>query len=103
MATVEALNRAGRTILFVTHDINLVIRHAHRIVVMGSGRVQFDGTPRALMALGPDRLAALRLVPPAANLLAHRARAGLPRDVLTPRELYLAVREALRSAPVGTS
>ncbi|HZR00811.1 MAG TPA: energy-coupling factor transporter ATPase [Chloroflexota bacterium] len=101
MAAVEELNRAGRTILFVTHDINLVIRHAHRIVVMGGGRVQFDGTPRALMALGPDRLADLRLVPPAANLLAHRARAGLPGDVLTPLELYLAVRHALRASAVA--
>jgi energy-coupling factor transport system ATP-binding protein len=101
MATVEGLNRAGRTIVFVTHDINLVIRHAHRIVVLGDGRVRFDGPPRALMALGPDRLAELRLVPPAANLIAHRARAGLPRDVLTPRELYLAVRAARRAAPVA--
>ncbi len=44
MAAVEELSGAGRTILFVTHDFNLVIRHAHRIVVMGGGRVQFDGT-----------------------------------------------------------
>jgi energy-coupling factor transporter ATP-binding protein EcfA2 len=92
MTTVEGLNRDGRTIVFVTHDINLVIRHAHRIVVMGEGRVRFDGAPRALMALGPDRLAALRLIPPAANLIAHRSRAGLPPDVLTARELYLAAR-----------
>jgi energy-coupling factor transporter ATP-binding protein EcfA2 len=79
-------------ILFVTHDLNLVIRHARRIVVMGEGRVRFDGTPRALMGLGPSALESFRLVPPAANRRAHESGAALPRDVLSPRELYLAAR-----------
>jgi energy-coupling factor transport system ATP-binding protein len=95
MATVEALNQQGRTILFVTHDLNLVVRHARRIIVMGEGRVRFDGTPRALMALGPAALHAFRLVPPAANRLVHESGLGLPSDVLSPRELYQAVREAM--------
>jgi energy-coupling factor transport system ATP-binding protein len=92
MATVEELNRQGRTILFVTHDLNLVVRHARRIVVMGDGRVRFDGTPRQLMALGPERLRSFRLVPPAASRLAHESGVGLPGDVLSPEELYRAVR-----------
>jgi energy-coupling factor transport system ATP-binding protein len=92
MATVEEMNRAGKTILFVTHDIGLVIRHAHRILVMGSGKLLFDGTPRGLMRLGPAALQGFRLVPPAANLLAHHGQAGVSGDVLTPAELYQAAR-----------
>ncbi|HEY3082409.1 MAG TPA: energy-coupling factor transporter ATPase [Chloroflexota bacterium] len=101
MATVEELNRQGRTILFVTHDLNLVVRHARRIVVMGEGRVRFDGTPRELMALGPEVLHSFRLVAPAANRLVHESGLGLPGDVLSPRELYQAVRGALAAHAPG--
>jgi energy-coupling factor transporter ATP-binding protein EcfA2 len=98
METVEEMNRAGKTILFVTHDIGLVIRHAHRILVMGRGKLLFDGTPRSLMRLGPATLQGFRLVPPAANLLAHHGQAGVSGDVLTPTELYRAARLGLLDA-----
>jgi energy-coupling factor transport system ATP-binding protein len=101
MATVEDLNRLGRTVLFVTHDLNLVVRHARRIVVMGDGRVCFDGPPRELMALGPAALEAYRLVPPAASRLVHESGAALPRGILSPRELYLAVRSAIATHAPG--
>jgi energy-coupling factor transport system ATP-binding protein len=101
MATVEDLNRQGRTVLFVTHDLNLVVRHARRIVVMGDGRVRFDGPPRELMALGPAALESYRLVPPAANRLVHESGAALPRGILSPRELYLAVRSAIATDAAG--
>ena len=101
MATVEDLNRQGRTVLFVTHDLNLVVRHARRIVVMGDGRVRFDGRPRELMALGPAALESYRLVPPAANRLVHESGAALPPGILSPRELYLAVRSAIATDAPG--
>ncbi len=45
MATLEALNAAGLTIVFVTHDSRLVAEHAHRVVVMADGEVLADGDP----------------------------------------------------------
>jgi energy-coupling factor transporter ATP-binding protein EcfA2 len=56
MRMLEALNRDGMTIVFVTHDSRLVAEHAHRVVVMAEGEIVADGDPgeifhdRAVMA-----------------------------------------------------
>jgi neutral amino acid transport system ATP-binding protein len=38
----------GTTFLFVEHDMEVVMRHADRVVVMAQGRVIADGTPDAV-------------------------------------------------------
>lgn len=45
MRTLEALNRDGLTIVFVTHDARLVAEHAQRVVVMAEGSIIADGDP----------------------------------------------------------
>ena len=45
MRTLEALNRDGLTIVFVTHDSRLVAEHAQRVVVMAEGSIIADGDP----------------------------------------------------------
>jgi branched-chain amino acid transport system ATP-binding protein len=43
---IEALReRDGTTFLFVEHDMEVVMRHADRVVVMAQGRVIADGAP----------------------------------------------------------
>jgi energy-coupling factor transport system ATP-binding protein len=42
------LHAAGTTILFITHDMQLVAEYAQEVAVMQRGRVIFQGTPRAL-------------------------------------------------------
>ena len=37
--------RDGTTFLFVEHDVDVVMRHADRVIVMAQGRVIADGTP----------------------------------------------------------
>ncbi|HEX2127600.1 MAG TPA: ABC transporter ATP-binding protein [Solirubrobacterales bacterium] len=39
------LNRAGKTIVLVLHDLNLACRYADRIVAMKDGRVYAEGNP----------------------------------------------------------
>jgi len=36
-------NRQGKAIVMTTHDMDLVRRYAHRVIVLGEGRILFDG------------------------------------------------------------
>jgi energy-coupling factor transport system ATP-binding protein len=58
MAYVAELNRAGTTVLLITHDYKLVHHYAHRAVLLRDGRIVADGrvegrVPSAI-ALGRD-------------------------------------------------
>lgn len=43
------LHQSGRTILMITHDLEKVIAHADRLVVMQKGQIVKDGRPRAIL------------------------------------------------------
>ena len=49
-------------ILFITHDIDLAVIYANRVLLMADGRLVADGRPEEVLA-DTDRLAACRLVP----------------------------------------
>lgn len=44
-----ALNKKGVTLLVTTHDVEKILPHAERLVVMGGGRIQADGSPQAVL------------------------------------------------------
>ena len=48
------LHRAGHTIIITTHDLEKVVGHAQRLIVMSEGRVVRDGVPEE-MVLGIER------------------------------------------------
>lgn len=50
MGLIDELNAAGTTIVMVTHDMDIVARHAKRMIVMDDGRVTADGPPAAVLA-----------------------------------------------------
>ncbi len=52
---VCALARAGRTIVFSTHNVAEAQRHASRLIVLADGRILFDGSPAALLAAAGQR------------------------------------------------
>lgn len=43
------LNRRGHTILLTTHDLEKVIVHAHRLIILDSGRKVEDGVPEQIL------------------------------------------------------
>ncbi len=43
------LHRAGHTIIITTHDLEKVIGHAQRLIIMDRGRVVRDGSPAAII------------------------------------------------------
>ncbi|MBN2095472.1 MAG: ATP-binding cassette domain-containing protein [Candidatus Aenigmarchaeota archaeon] len=50
MALLRKMNREGKTIILVTHDMDLVAQFARRCIVMDSGRIVADGTVREVFS-----------------------------------------------------
>ena len=48
-SVISALSR-DITLLFIEHDMNVVFRFAHRIIVMAAGRILLEGTPDEIAA-----------------------------------------------------
>jgi energy-coupling factor transporter ATP-binding protein EcfA2 len=45
MRLITELNRRGMTVLMITHDMDVAMRYATRLLVMSRGRILVDGTP----------------------------------------------------------
>jgi energy-coupling factor transport system ATP-binding protein len=74
------LNKAGTTIVVITHDMKLVGECAHRAGVLVAGETLFEGSPRELFSR-PDLLERACLAPPPLYELSRRlgeARPGFP-------------------------
>ena len=56
MNLVKELNNKGKTIILVTHDMDVVYRYASRAILMKNGKVDFDGTPVDLFARNEESL-----------------------------------------------
>jgi len=88
LETVEALCRSdGITVVLITHHMDEAA-HSDRVVVMDSGRVVMDGSPREVFP-HVEKLKSLKLTVPDSTELAHELIAAgmdLPADVLTNTE-----------------
>jgi ABC-2 type transport system ATP-binding protein len=51
---VGALAARGTTVLFSTHNVGEVDRHADRVIVLAGGRLLLDGPPSELLAAGGE-------------------------------------------------
>ena len=49
LSQLVALREQGRTLIVITHDVEKVVAHADRIVVMEAGRVVRDGVPSQVL------------------------------------------------------
>ncbi|MGB9709791.1 MAG: energy-coupling factor ABC transporter ATP-binding protein [Infirmifilum sp.] len=63
--TLNLLRTLGKTIVIVTHDVEFVVEHVNRIVLMSSGRIIASGPPLELFR-NPALLREARLLPPQA-------------------------------------
>ena len=89
MEMVDKLNRQGHTIVFVTHDMELVATYAKRVVVLSKGRVLLDDSCRNVF-YHPEILRQTNLFPPQIARLAQMfAAEPSPFDrPLTVEEIY---------------
>jgi len=71
MELLAELNRAGRTVIVITHALWVAAEYSRRAVVLDRGRVMADGPTRAVMT-DPELMARAGLRPPGAVELGHR-------------------------------
>ncbi len=77
MEAMRDLNKQGKTIIFITHDMRLVSEYARRVIVMARGTVIYQGTVRELFD-HPDIMAAASLLAPPVVALARHFREANP-------------------------
>jgi energy-coupling factor transport system ATP-binding protein len=82
MALIQRLNRAGHTIVIITHAMGVAAAYARRVVLMRNGRIVRDGSAREIFS-NESALLELGLTPPPVVQVANRL--GVP--ALTEEEL----------------
>jgi ABC-2 type transport system ATP-binding protein len=103
LAKISEFQQAGKTILFVTHALDLVEQLCTRGIVVDHGKVQYDGDPAFAVGtlrkiLGTDRPADAPMEPEViggmvvVNAVASTRRGGQPTDRIKPgRPLHVRV------------
>lgn len=87
MELLKSLGRKGYTILLITHAIPVVAANVRRLIVICGGRILADGEPRKVLD-DAEVVEKARLTVPTVKRIAERlSERGIPRDVLTVREL----------------
>ena len=54
MNLIVDFHKQGKTIVVITHDMDLVRRYAQRVLLLEKGKLEFDGTPSALFEFVKD-------------------------------------------------
>ena len=86
------LYEMGRTVLMVTHDMDLIAEYTHRLIVMGNGGVLLDG-PTAEVFQQVETLAETFITPPQVTQLAQAlAEYGVSGNILVADELVRTVK-----------
>lgn len=63
MELLSTLNRAGHTIIIITHSVQVAADYARRVVLLDSGKIIGDGTAREIFSR-PDLLSRTSLIAP---------------------------------------
>lgn len=88
MELVADQNRQGKTIIMVTHDMELVAGYAGRVIILNSGTVIDDGPVHKVLC-NTENLAASYLDSPQIYLLARKfVRQGIFKSTLSAEEMF---------------
>ncbi len=97
MQTVEKLNKEGRTIVLITHDVNLAARYSHRTIILKDGKILAEGPSRQILS-DSELLMQSNIVPPQINALSRRlSDLGFPSDVVTVDEFVELILSKIKS------
>ena len=96
MNLLRRWNASGRTIIVITHDMDIVAEYASRSIVMTKGKVVADGDTRCILTneaiLTGAHLALPRITKIAQLIDAHHK---FPNDILTVQEFRAVLNERL--------
>ena len=56
MSLVSQMHRDGKTIILVTHDMDIVLKYCQKVFVLNKGQLAFEGNPNQLFALNNEEL-----------------------------------------------
>jgi energy-coupling factor transporter ATP-binding protein EcfA2 len=88
-------DEGGRTILMITHDMDLIAHYAERLIVMWNGKIILDGPTDEVFAQR-EQLTRTFLRPPVAAEAATVLRPyGLSENVITPNGLLNVLRRSV--------
>lgn len=99
MDIVKALNDQGKTIIMVSHDIEVVGDYAKRAVILQNGRILEDGGTREVL-YKEESLRLAGLEPPQIILLALRF-GNLFKDICSIEEMFEAVKSGAKNVRVA--
>lgn len=78
---VADLNRQGKTVITITHDMDFCAEHFNRVVALAAGQVLLDGSAREVLSQA-EALAQTAVEPPQLMRLAKALKMGkMPRNV----------------------
>jgi len=100
-AILKTYHRSGRTVVFVSHDMDLVARLADRVLVLSGGRLVFDGR-QAVLFRRTDVLKQAGLnLPRVVRFMRILRRKGMPvrTDVYTVQEARREIQRVFRLNP----
>ena len=56
MSLVDQMHKDGKTIILVTHDMDLVLKYCQKVFVLNKGKLSFEGDPYELFAQDNEKL-----------------------------------------------
>lgn len=86
MELCKRLNERGKTIIIISHNMDLIAEYCNYVYVMKDGSILLEGTPREVFSK-PDILIETSIVPPQiTRIFQSLSDLNLPNDVLTLNE-----------------
>lgn len=82
----ERLNREGKTIIFVTHEVEHLVEHATRVVLLADGKIRLDGTPETILSEWHELLKLGVRMPQVSQFAVELKDRGLPISTI-PRTI----------------
>lgn len=79
MSLVEQMHKDGKTIILVTHDMDVVMKYCEKVYVLNKGKLAFEGNPYQLFA--QDNEALSTEVPALFELARKLKQKGLKLDI----------------------
>ena len=56
MSLVEQMHKDGKTIILVTHDMDIVLKYCQKVFVLNKGQLAFEGDPYELFSFDNEKL-----------------------------------------------
>jgi len=82
----------GRTILMITHDMDLIARYAERLIVMWNGKILLDGPTAEVFSMKEDLARTFLRPPVAAEVALALQPLGFPAGIIAPEPLLQSLR-----------